>query len=80
MVELTKLERKFAWSEACETAFTTLKKALISANVIGFPLNHGGVFILDVDVSDMGIGNVLHQVQKGKEKVIAYASRTLKRA
>lgn len=62
MVELTNLGRKFAWSEACETAFTTLKKAPISANVTGYPLNDGGDFILDEDASNMGIGIVLHQV------------------
>ena len=80
MVELTKLGRKFAWIDACETAFTTLKRALISADVMGYPLNEGGEFILDVDASDLGIGSVLHQIQQGKEKVIAYASRALNRA
>ena len=47
---------------------------------MGYPLNDGGDFILDVDASDVGIGGVLHQVQQGKEKVIAYASRALNRA
>ena len=80
MVKLTKLGRKFAWSDACETAFTTLERALISADVMGYPLNEGMEFILDVDAPDLGIGSVLHQVQQGKEKVIAYASRALNRA
>lgn len=68
MVELTKMGRKFTWSEACETAFTTLKKALISADVMGYPLNEGGDFILDVDASDAGIGNVLQVLKFRKVK------------
>ena len=80
MVELTRNNRKFVWDEACEVAFAALKKALVSSQVMGYPLNDGGDFILDVDASDVGIGGVLHQVQQGKEKVIAYASRALNRA
>ncbi|MCG8032791.1 MAG: retroviral-like aspartic protease family protein, partial [Candidatus Thiodiazotropha taylori] len=80
MVDLTKKGKKFIWDEACDTAFTRLKKALVSSDVMGYPLNEGGDFILDVDASDIGIGGVLHQIQQGKEKVIAYASRALNRA
>ena len=80
MVELTKKGRKFIWGEACDSAFARLKKALVSSDVMGYPLNEGGDFILDVDASDVGIGGVLHQVQQGKEKVIAYASRALNKA
>ena len=80
MVELTKKGKQFVWDAACDEAFTKLKKSLVSADVMGYPLNEGGDFILDVDASDVGIGGVLHQVQEGKEKVIAYASRALNRA
>ena len=80
MVDLTKKGRRFVWDAACDEAFTKLKKSLVSADVMGYPLNEGGDFILDVDASDVGIGGVLHQVQQGKEKVIAYASRALNRA
>ena len=44
---------------------------------MGYPLESGGNFILDVDASDIGIGGVLHQVQNGQEKVICYASKAL---
>ena len=80
MVDLTKKGKKFLWSEACENAFNSLKRALISADVMGYPLNEAGEFILDVDASDLGIGAVLHQVQGGKETVLAYASRSLNKA
>ena len=36
--------------------------------------------MLDVDAFDIGIGGILHQVQDGRERVIAYASRALNKA
>ena len=47
---------------------------------MGYPLNEAGEFVLDVDASDIGIGGILHQVQDGRERVIAYASRALNKA
>ena len=47
---------------------------------MGYPLNDAGEFILDVDVSDIGTGGILHQIQEGRERVIAYASRALNKA
>ena len=47
---------------------------------MGYPLNGAGEFILDVDASDIGIGGILHQIQEGRERVIAYASRALNKA
>ena len=80
MVDLTKKGKKFLWSEACENVFNSLKRVLISADVMGYPLNEAGEFILDVDASNLGIRAVLHQVQGGKETVLAYASRSLNKA
>lgn len=80
MVELTKKGKKFLWTEACQTAFESMKKALVSTDIMGYPLNDGGEFVLDVDASDLGIGGILHQVQGDRERVIAYASRSLNKA
>ena len=78
MVELTKKGKRFLWSQECEAAFTDLKKALVSSDIMGYPLDNAGSFVLDVDASDLGIGAVLHQIQQGQEIVIAYASRSFK--
>ena len=80
MVELTKKGKRFIWSEACQHSFESIKKALVSADVMGFPLNEAGELVLDVDASEIGIGGILHQVQDGKERVKAYASRPLNKA
>jgi hypothetical protein len=42
--------------------------------------NSSDTFILDKDACEFGIGSVLSQIQHGKEKAIAYASRSLKKA
>ncbi|KAM4041656.1 LOW QUALITY PROTEIN: uncharacterized protein ACNLHF_012642 [Anomaloglossus baeobatrachus] len=42
--------------------------------ILAYP-NYGLPFVLYTDTSNVGLGAVLSQVQKGKEKVIAYASR-----
>ena len=80
MVELTKKGKPFVWSSGCEESFRELKKALVSPDIMGYPQNEGGEFILDTDASDVGIGSVLAQVQDGRERVIAYASRALNKA
>ena len=67
MVELTKKGKRYVWSIECETSFAELKNVLISTDVMGYPLNDAGIFILDVDASDVSIGRVLHKVQNDRE-------------
>ena len=80
MVDLTKKGCRFIWSAACDESFRKLKEALVSSDVMGYPLNEGGEFILDTDASDVALGAVLSQIQDGRERVIAYASRAMAKA
>jgi hypothetical protein len=80
LIDLTKKGKKFIWTEDCEKSFEDIKAALVGSEVMGYPQNEGGEFILDVDGCDTGIGAVLIQMQEGRERVIAYASRSLNKA
>lgn len=80
LIELTKKDAPFYWTEDCEKAFTILKSALTNSEVMGYTLNEGGKFFLDVDSSGRGLGSVLSQIQSNRERVIAYANRSLNKA
>ena len=56
-----------------------LKEKLITAPIFAYPEVDGQKFILDTNASSFAIGAVLSQVQDGRERVIAYASRTLEK-
>jgi hypothetical protein len=45
-------------------------KALCEAPILAYPLPKG-LFVLDTDASNVGIGGVLSQVRDNKENVIA---------
>ncbi|XP_052778481.1 uncharacterized protein LOC128215916 [Mya arenaria] len=80
LIDLTKKDRPFQWTVACEDAFIALKQALIGPDIMGYPLNEAGSFYLDTDASGVGLGAVLSQIQSGRERVIAYASRATNKA
>jgi RNase H-like domain found in reverse transcriptase len=74
---LLKKDVKFIWTEQCEEAFDTLKKALTSAPILAFP-KFNRPFILATDSSDFSIGYVLSQLgDDGQEHPIAYGGRAL---
>ena len=80
LFELLQKDRQFIWSTSCQTALDILKKKLTSAPVLTFP-EWDHPFYLATDASGTGLGAVLFQKdQKGRERVIAYASRTLNKA
>ena len=76
---LTRKNVNFKWDADCEEAFIKLREALINPPVLVYP-DFTEKFILTTDASGVGIGAVLSQVQKGQERVVAYASRTLNKA
>ena len=62
LVDLTRKNDKFNWTEACEQSFNNLKQALTGADVMAHPRDQGR-FILDTDASVFAIGAVLSQEQ-----------------
>ncbi|UYV78935.1 hypothetical protein LAZ67_17000317, partial [Cordylochernes scorpioides] len=77
--DLLKTEKQFYWDAAQEKAFEALKTALISEPVLGH-FDESADTHLHTDASGHGIGAVLLQIQGGKERPIAYASRSLTKA
>ena len=66
----------FIWDQECQKAFEHLRRLMMSTPVLAYP-DFTQPFILQTDASGGGLGAVLAQVQGGKERVIAYASRSL---
>ena len=56
------------WSTECNRSFLELRDRLVSASVLALPIDDG-MFILDVNASDLSVGTVLSQLQGGKERV-----------
>ena len=77
--QLLRKDVRFQWDTACQTAFDTLKEALVSAPILAFP-DFSIPFDLYVDASLDGIGMTLGQIQDGREVAIAYAGRDLNSA
>ena len=65
------------WGEAQQGAFDTLKEKLSSPPILAYA-DFSKPFVLHTDASGEGLGAVLYQIQDGREKVIAYASRGLR--
>ena len=70
---------EFQWKHECELAFQDLKEALIKPPILAFP-DIDKEFVLTTDASGQAIGYILGQVQNGKEVVIAYGGRALRKA
>jgi hypothetical protein len=67
----------FKWTSDCENAFKTLKQALLTAPVLGYP-NFNKPFILACDASGSAIGYILSQLgDDNNEHVIGYGGRAL---
>lgn len=69
----------FVWGQDQQAAFDKLKETLICPPVLAYA-DYCQPFKVHTDASLLGLGAVLYQRQEGKDRVIAYASRSLKPA
>ncbi|GJS19024.1 retrovirus-related pol polyprotein from transposon 297 family protein [Tanacetum coccineum] len=71
---LTQLLKKnsFVWTKESQAAFLQLKQAMISASVLRLP-NFSKEFTLEIDASEVGLGDVLLQ----ERHLVAFLSKTL---
>ncbi len=56
--ELTEKNRKFVWSEACETSFKALKEALMSTSILALPTDDD-YFVVGTDASATAASAIL---------------------
>ncbi len=68
-----------SWTSECQQVFEHIKKELTCAPVLGYA-DFSLPFVLETDAIHLGLGAVLFQLQDGRKKVIAYASRRLRGA
>ena len=80
LIQLTRKEKAFLWTEECQKAFSILKNKLITPPILSYP-KMDKTFVIECDASDFAIGAVLSQPdENGMENVIAYGSKTLQTA
>ena len=68
--------RKFYWSDTCESSFLKIKEELSSDRVL-VPFNPDHQIVVACDASPTGISGILSHRINGVEKPVAYASRSL---
>ena len=69
LTELTRKDVPWCWSDACQSSFLALKKAIVDAPDLSHPC-FDQQFILETDASDFAIGAVLSQpVGSGSEEL-----------
>ena len=66
-------------TDIADSAFETLKTMCVNTPILAYP-DYQLPFILHTDSSTDGLGAVLYQKQNGKQRVIAYASRSVSKA
>ena len=77
--DLTRKGRPFIWGKEQQDSFDEIKCRLVKPPVLHMP-NKTGRFHLYSDTSKFAIGSALYQIQNGKPKLIAYASKRLPEA
>ena len=77
--DLTRKGRSFNWQQEQQLAFEEIKNRLQKPPILHLPDNKGR-FHLYSDTSKYATGSALYQIQNGKPKLIAYASKRLPEA
>ena len=77
--DLTRKDRQFVWGQEQQLAFNEIKNRLQKPPVLHLP-DGKGRFHLYSDTSKYATGSALYQIQNGKPKLIAYASKRLPEA
>ena len=77
--DFTKKEDNLFWGKEQQDSFEEIKQRLIKLPVLHMP-NKMGRFHLYSDTSKFATGSTLYQIQNGKPKLIAYASKRLPEA
>ena len=77
--DLTRKGRSFNWQQEQQLAFEKIKNRLQKPPILHLPDNKGRFHIYS-DTSKCATGSALYQIQNGKPKLIAYASKRLPEA
>lgn len=78
LINLLKANIRFKWGCIQEMAFEKIKKLLCEVPLLHRP-DPNAEFKISTDASDTGLGCLITQEIDGKERVIAFASRALKK-
>ena len=79
ILNLTRKGKPFYWGKEQQDSFEEIKHGLMKPPVLHMP-NKTGRFHLYSDTSKFATGSTLYQIQNGKPKLIAYASKRLPEA
>ena len=77
--KLTKKGRPLVWGDEQQMAFEEIKNRLLNLPVLSMP-DKRGRFLLYSGTSKHAMGSALYQVQNGKPKLIAFASKRMPKA
>ena len=77
--DLTRNGRPFVWVKEQQDSFEEIKHSLVKYPLLHMP-NTSGRFYLYSDTSKFAMESVLYQIQNGKPKLVAYASKRLPEA
>jgi hypothetical protein len=79
LTQLIKKDVQFKWESSQQAAFEKLKETLCSEQVLAYP-DFNSQFILTTYALKVAEAAILSQVQKEKERPIAFASRQMNKA